>query len=156
VPSVGLRYSALLATVTLCTLLTVFGGATGFFIPNTHLPSESLVVEIAIPATVIGVFSLVGGYVCPRAPNYVRGGALAGAANMTVSCAGFLLVMGLFDRHFAATGGRGLIMYLSLAGLMGFGLAALAGLLREVGSPNGVSTPFAISTWFSHEACFGV
>jgi hypothetical protein len=36
----------------------------------------------------------------------------------------------LFDRHFAAIGGRVLIMYFPLAGLAGFGLGALAGLLR--------------------------
>jgi hypothetical protein len=80
---------------------------------------------------VIGAFSLIAGYLCGREPSDVPGGAVAGAVNMSVGFGTILLVFGLFDRHFIAIGGRGLILYLLLMVVIGFGLGALAGLLRQ-------------------------
>ena len=87
--------------------------------------------EGALPVLVIGAFSLIAGFLGGREPTYVPGGAVAGAVNMSVSFGAFLLVFGLFDRHFIAIGGRGLVLFLPLMVLIGFGLGALAGLLRQ-------------------------
>ena len=125
-----MRFLPLLCIVVGCTFITVFVSATGFFIPNSQIPSDSLATEVALPAAVIAAFSLIAGFLGGREPHRLRRGALDGAITVTVSAGVFLLVMGAFDRHFGAIGGRGLLAYLPVASLAGFGLGAIAGQLR--------------------------
>ena len=131
-PKPGDRYLLVLGTVCLSIFVTVFGSATGFLLPNAQLPSDSLGAEVALPLLLVAAFSVVAAYICAREPHELRAGAIGGAINMTATCAVFLLVIGLFDRHFTAIGGRGLILYLPLASLIGAVLGGLAGLLRVV------------------------
>jgi len=119
-------------------IFIIFIGATGaFFTPTPNLPGDSLLTEITLPLIAAAVFSFRAGYIVSQSAGNFRSGAFGGAVNALVSLGLLLLVLSLWDRHFSALGGPGLVVWLPLVVIVGalFGMAG-AGVRKLIKAPS--------------------